>query len=115
MEDYKHLSVKELKAHIKKYKHIHCKPYSGLKKEGLLALAKEIEAHEGKPILPKEKIEKDEEKKERKPATEKQIEHRRKFGEYMKVKKTVNMSFKDWLAQPKSKPKRKFKIIEEKN
>jgi hypothetical protein len=48
----------ELKAQVKKYKHIHCKPYSTLKREGLIALVKEIESHEGKrEVVPKMSME----------------------------------------------------------
>jgi hypothetical protein len=48
----------ELKAHVKKYKSIHCKPYSNLKREGLIALVKEVEAHEGKrEVVPKMSVE----------------------------------------------------------
>jgi hypothetical protein len=43
--DYSKLTVAELKKHIREYKHIHCKPYSKLKRAGLEALAKEFEHH----------------------------------------------------------------------
>lgn len=47
-DDYSHLTVAELRKHVKEYKHIHCKPYSKLSREGLIDLVKEIEDHEGK-------------------------------------------------------------------
>jgi len=43
--DYSKLTVAELKKHIREYKHIHCKPYSKLKRAGLESLAKEFEHH----------------------------------------------------------------------
>jgi hypothetical protein len=43
--DYSKLTVAELKKHIREYKHIHCKPYSKLNRDGLLSLAREFEGH----------------------------------------------------------------------
>jgi hypothetical protein len=57
-DEYSHMTVGELKAHVKKYKHIHCKPYSTLKRDGLIALVKEIEGHEGKrEVVPNMSVE----------------------------------------------------------
>lgn len=54
MSDFKHLSVADLKKFVREYKHIHCKPFSKLNREGLIKLANEIEAHEGKrEVIPK--------------------------------------------------------------
>ena len=53
-DEFSHMTVGELKAHVKKYKKVHCKPFSKLDRAGLIALAKEIEGHERKvEVLPK--------------------------------------------------------------
>lgn len=61
-DEFSHMTVGELKAHVKKYKKVHCKPFSKLDRAGLIALAKEIESHERKveviPKLSAEEVEK---------------------------------------------------------
>jgi hypothetical protein len=57
-DEYGHMSVGELKAFVKKYKKVHCKPFSKLDRAGLIALTKEIEAHERKvEVVPKLSVE----------------------------------------------------------
>jgi hypothetical protein len=102
--DYSKLTVAELKKHIREYKHIHCKPYSKLKRAGLEALAKEFEHHlkmdsklavrkeAHKLILKRSGPIGGKEAKEVKAAsgkkapTEKQLEARRKFVEMVRAK-----------------------------
>jgi len=87
---YSHMTVGELKAYVKKYKKVHCKPFSKLDRAGLIELVKEIEAHERKvEVVPKmsaEEIEKHVEAKKSK-ATPVKVEEKKEVEKPVVEKK----------------------------
>jgi hypothetical protein len=128
--DYSKLTVAELKKHIREYKHIHCKPYSKLKRAGLEALAKEFEHHlkmdsklnvrkeahklilkRSGPIMPKEA--KEAKAAGKKAPTEKQLEARRKFVEMVRAKSAGKKALRSAAKEPAA-PKEPMEPMEPK-
>lgn len=119
-DEYSHMSVGELKAHVKKYKKIHCKPFSKLDRAGLIALTKEIEAHERKvEVVPKMSAE-DVEKVLKAKKEAKTPRMTKKMAELME--KDNDLSVKEAKkkaeaekAQPKVKAEKKKRVVSEAN
>jgi hypothetical protein len=104
-DEYSHMSVGELKAHVKKYKKIHCKPFSKLDRAGLIALTKEIEAHERKvEVVPKMSAEEVEKALQAKKEVRKPRAKKEKAVEKVEEKK-----------EPKVKAEKKKRVVSEAN
>lgn len=136
MVDVSKLSLKELKAYVRLYKKVHCLPFAKLKKAELVSLARRIQGHEELAHMSDEHFDKHQEEMKKvremvhsskakskeadklmkqsdkvgitkKPASEKQLAHRKLFGEYRKAKS--GMSFAEFKAS-KSAPAKAPKV-----
>jgi len=133
MVDVSKLSLKELKAYVRLYKKVHCLPFAKLKKAELVSLARRIQGHEEVAHMSDEHFTKHQEEMKKvremvhsskakskeadklmkesdkvgitkRPASEKQLAHRKLFGEYKKAKS--GMSFAEFKAS-RSAPAKK--------
>jgi hypothetical protein len=117
-DEFSHMTVGELKALVKKYKKVHCKPFSKLDRAGLIALAKEIESHERKveviPKLSAEEVEKAlKAKKEAKtPRMTKKMAELMEKDNDLSVKEAKKKADAE-KAQPKVKAERKKRVVTE--
>jgi hypothetical protein len=139
MVDVSKLSLKELKAYVRLYKKVHCLPFAKLKKAELVSLARRIQGHEELAHMSEEHFTKHQEEMKKvremihsskakskeadklmkesdkvgitkRPASEKQLAHRKLFGEYKKAKSGMSFAeFKASRSAPAKKEPKKAK------
>jgi hypothetical protein len=136
MVDVSKLSLKELKAYVRLYKKVHCLPFAKLKKAELVSLARRIQGHEELAHMSEEHFTKHQEEMKKvremvhaskakskeadklmkesdkvgitkRPASEKQLAHRKLFAEYRKAKSGKSFAeFKASHHSAKKEPKK---------